>query len=77
MLIVDNISLLVVTLMVCADIKSFSGGLRISDHKTMFRYSDSNCSLLIRHIIQVMRSKGETSTMLKAAVKGWGSGSAG
>ena len=77
MLFVDNISLLVVPLMVCADTKSFSGGLRMSDYKYLFRYSDSFCALLIRRIIRVMRSKGETSTELVAAVEGWCSGSAG
>lgn len=63
--------------MVCADIRSCSGGPRISDCEAFFLYRNSFSALCISHIVRVMLSVGETATVLVAAVKGWGHESAG
>jgi len=63
--------------MVCADIKSCSGGPRISDYKAFFRYRDNFCTFFICRIFRVKRSISESATVLVAAVKGWGNKSAG
>jgi len=74
MLIVVNTRLLVVTLVVCADINSFSASPRISECKILFHYSGSFCALLLRRVMLVMLSIGDTSVVSVAAVKAGATG---
>jgi len=65
MLVINNTRLLVVTLLVCADINSFSTGPRISECELLFRYSDRLFALILRRVNRFTRIIGDTSAAIK------------